>query len=127
MASKHGDDNLEGASWKRGNDSDVELKELSRNGSQDMVIGDGSKAETTKVPALEINVTQMYALAQNKNRDTIRSETRVETEESESTMPFRTEQWGLNTEISAGNQQEAAKKNSKVAKMLGFSKNQFND
>jgi hypothetical protein len=40
--------------------------------------------------------------------------------ETEETMPFRTEPWDLNTEITAGNQQKGAKKTRKTAKVMGF-------
>lgn len=122
FTSKSGND-LEVGNWKQdGTGSDVELKDLSRNGSQDSIIENGDKHKTTatKGPALEIQVTQMYGMG---NSTTSKPEnTQENIVETEDTMPFRTEQWGMNTEISAGNQQKAAKAKAsgKAAKLMGL-------
>lgn len=120
VTSKPGND-LEAGTWKKAaSDSDIDLKDLSRSGSQELIIGDGKEPgdANSQSTALEIKVTQMYVMNNDKSADDRSANTGPL--EGENTMPFKTEQWGLNTEISAGNQQKAAKKKGKAAKLMGF-------
>lgn len=113
---------LEGGNLRNDSESlqsDIELRNTSRNGSQEYIIDAGKNAP------LEINVTTAYALKDDEDAETLSS---PRTAEHEASDPFRSEsalsarraRWGSTTQITVGERRDSARAANKSARILGM-------